>query len=433
MPSAADAAPPPPFTGEGRGGGQRYLVGSIASAGDGLAHTPEGPLHIPGALPGESVLARAAGRNQATLDSVETPSPDRVAPPCPHFLEGCGGCALQHWSLPAQSDWKRSRLIEALARAGFADPPVAETVSTPPDSRRRADFALRRLPDGSVSVGFHLRGSSEVLDLRTCHILRPELFALVAPLRALLKRLPALARDGSALVNLLDSGPDILLRTDRALDAPGRRLIAAFAASLGLPRIAWALKDGVPENAAQTGPVRLALSGVEVAPPPGAFLQASREGEAAIIAAVLAGLPARMPARPRILDLYAGIGTLSLPLAARGRVTAVEGSAEAATALKATGRVEAVRRDLARQPFLPAELKPFAAVVLDPPYSGAPEVVAQIARSTVRHVVYVSCNPVALARDAKALREAGFGVAAATPVDQFRWSAHLESVVAFAR
>jgi 23S rRNA (uracil1939-C5)-methyltransferase len=410
----------------------------LGSAGDGIAETPDGPLHIPRALPGETVHARATGRGQAILETVETASPERVAPPCPHFLEGCGGCALQHWDLAAQARWKRERLIEALARAGFADAPVAETVATPVNSRRRADLALRRAPDGSVAVGFHARGSAEVLDLRECHILVPDLFALLAPLRVVLRRLSALTREGSAVVNLLDSGPDILLRTDKPLDAAGRRLLATAAQQLGIPRIAWAQGDRLHETAAQAGPVRLMLGGIEIAPPPGAFLQASREGEAAIIAAVMAGLPAKLPARPRLLDLYAGIGTLSFPLSARGRVTAAEGSAEAAAALdaaarKAVARVEAVKRDLARQPFLPAELKAFDVVVLDPPYAGAAEQVAQIARSAVRHVVYVSCNTVALARDAAVLRGAGFGIVSATPVDQFRWSAHLESVVSFSR
>lgn len=403
-----------------------------------MAETPDGPLHIPGALPGETVRARASGRGKAVLEAVLDASPERVEPPCLHVTDGCGGCALQHWDLGAQSRWKRARLAEALARAGFPDAAVAETVATPPASRRRADLALRRAPDGSVAIGFHARGSADVLDVRACHVLDPALAALLPPLRVVLRRLSALTREGSAVVNLLDSGPDILLRTDKPLDAAGRRLLAAAAQQLGIPRIAWAQADGLEETAAQTGPVRLLLGGVEVAPPPGAFLQASREGEAAIIAAVLGGLPAKLPPRPHILDLYAGIGTLSFPLAARGRVTAMEGSAPAVAALeaaahKAVARVAAVRRDLVRQPVLAAELKAFDVVVLDPPYAGAAGQVAQIARGAIRHVVYVSCNPVALARDAAVLKGAGFAVTSATPVDQFRWSAHLESVVCFSR
>lgn len=413
-------------------------VTALGAGGDGIARLGGQAVILPGTLPGETWRATLGGKRAEPEALLGSPSPERVVPVCRHVADHCGGCLLQHWDLDAQSRWKRALLVQALARAGFPDAPVAETIATPADSRRRADLALRRQPGGSVAVGFHPRGSAEVLDLAECHILRPALFALLPPLRALLKRLPALARDGSAVVNLLDSGPDILLRTDKPLDAAGRRLIAAFAQQLGIPRIAWALGDGVPEIAAQTGAVRLMLGAIEVAPPPGAFLQASREGEAAIVAAVMAALPAKLRARPHLLDLYAGIGTLSFPLAARGRVTAVEGSAEAAAALaaasaKAVARVTALRRDLARQPFLPAELKAFDAVVLDPPFAGAAEQVAQLARSAVRHVVYVSCNPAALARDAAMLREAGFEVTAATPVDQFRWSAHLESVVGFAR
>jgi len=183
------------------------LIARMGSGGDGVAETPEGALHIPRTLPGEVVAARATGRGQAVAEEIGSASPERVAPPCPHFLEGCGGCALQHWDQAAQATWKRGRLAEALARAGYADAPVGPVAETPPNSRRRADLALRRGQGGGVTVGFHARGTAEVLDLRECHVLRPQLFALLAPLHALLKRVPALAREGSAVVNLLDSVP----------------------------------------------------------------------------------------------------------------------------------------------------------------------------------------------------------------------------------
>lgn len=418
-------------------------IARLGSAGDGVAETPEGAVYLPGALPGERVAARLAGRRgeglAAEVVEILAPSPHRVTPPCPHFLVECGACALQHMAVPAYAAWKRDRLVEALDRAGQPDAPVADIVLAPAGTRRRADLALRRLQGGAMALGFHARGSAAVADLVTCHVLDPALVALFRPLREMLRRLPALKREGSAVLNLLDSGPDLLLRTDGPLDATQRATLAAFGTAHGIPRIAWASGTGLPENAAQSGPVRMMLSGVAVAPPPGAFLQAAPVGEAAIIAAVQDRLAAqKLPVRSRVADLYAGIGTLSFPLAARHRVAAYEGDAAAVAALDAAarregGRVEAIRRDLAYRPLLPAELNGFGAVVLDPPYAGAVEQVAQIVRSKVPVVVYVSCNPVALARDAAVLVKAGFKVTGAVPVDQFPWSPHLESVVGFRR
>jgi 23S rRNA (uracil1939-C5)-methyltransferase len=417
-------------------------VTRMGAAGDGIAALADGTAcFIPRALPGETVRVTSGPRGRdgvrARLDAVLTHSADRVAPPCAHFTQGCGGCAVQHWTPGAQAGWKRDRVAEALSRAGFPNAPVAPTIATPMGLRRRADLGLRRGPEG-IRIGFHVAGSPEVLDLVACPVLDPRLVALIDPLRALLRRLPALRREGSGVVNLLDTGPDLLLRTDGPIGPAERALLAAFATQAGLPRIAWAQGSAVPEVAVQHGPVGIALSGVTVAPPPGAFLQASPAGEAAIIAAVLAGLPARLAGRGRIADLHAGLGTLSIPLAARGRVAAFEGDAAAVGALAAAaGRaglpLAATRRDLARQPLGVAELAPFAAVVLDPPFAGAAEQAALLARSAVPVVVYVSCSPAALSRDARAFAQAGWQVTAATPVDQFVHSAQVEAVVVLAR
>ena len=417
----------------------QLTVTQMGAQGDGVAPLPEGgSAFVSFTLPGERITARPITKDRAALVSVEAPSLDRVEAPCRHFTI-CGGCSLQHWEAAAYAEWKRGRLVEALSRAGYADAQVSPMVATPRAVRQRADLGLERLADGRVEIGFHERGATNLVPMRECHVLLPSLVALLPALQDALRGLNALRRLGSAVINMLDSGPDILLRTDAPLSMPDRRMLAAFAASAGIPRIAWEGKGGPAEVAAQVNPVRHKLSGIIVSPPPGAFLQASAEGEAAIIAAVLAGLPEKMSPKARVADLYAGIGTLSIPLAARVLVQAYEGDTASAEALRSAahaGRVSrllAERRDLVRQPLLPAELKNFAAVVLDPPFAGAAEQVAQIARSKLACVIYVSCSPAALGRDAAVLRDAGFGMLRATPVDQFLWSPHLESVVIFAR
>jgi len=403
----------------------------IGPLGDGVA---EGPFHVPGTLPGERVRAHPTSRERGALLDVLSPSPERVAPPCPHAAR-CGGCTLQHWADAPYAAWKRALLAEALARAGFVGAPVADLIRSAPGSRRRADLAVRRTPRGIV-LGLHARGSAEVVDLSTCLILSPALVALFDPLRAALAGLSCLRRDGSAVVNLLDTGPDLLLRTDAPPSAEDRAALAAFGLARGIPRIAWAPGDGAAEIVAQQGAARISFAGVAVSPPPGAFLQATADGEAAITAAVLAGLPGRVPGRRRLVELFAGCGTLTFALARHAPVLAFEGHAGAVAALDAAARaavlpVTATRRDLDRQPLLPAELREAAAVVLDPPHAGAAAQMPALARAGVPRIILVSCNPAALARDARVLRDAGYRVVAATPIDQFPWSAHLESVVTF--
>ncbi len=341
---------------------------------------------------------------------------------------------LQHWRDDAYIDRKINLLRSALHRAGYADAAVLEPARTQPGQRRRMDFAVGRAR-GRVVLGLHRLRSAEVVDLAQCDVLHPTLAALIDPLRTLLSRLHSFRREGSVIANLLDSGADVLLRTDAALDIADRIALTDFARTHGLPRIAWAHGKDEPEPIAILRPPTTSLSGTAVAPPPGVFLQASASGEAAIIAAVLAALPTKGP----VAELFAGCGSITFAMARQARITAVEGDTAAAAALRIavnncglSGRVNVQHRDLARQPLGAKELAGFAAVVLDPPFAGAAMQVAQIAVAITPVVIYVNCNPATLARDARTLRQANYRLVSAKPIDQFLWSERLESVVVFA-
>lgn len=351
---------------------------------------------------------------------------------CIHF-GACGGCAFDARTAVD----KRALLAGALAQAGFADAPVSPLIETPLRGRRRMDLAAVR-QGAAVSLGLHAARSGAVVDMTECVLLAPPLFALVTPLRALLRHIEGFRRVGSAIVNLLDAGPDILLRLDFPITGPDRTKLIAFAKAQGAVRISAAQGDDEPELVAMLLPPIITLSGVPVNLPPGAFLQASAAGEAAILQAVTAGLPKRK-GKARIVELYAGAGTLSFALAAHARIEAYEGNAQTAAAQDAAirranlaGIMRVTTRDLARQPLKISEISGAAAVVLDPPFAGAAAQMKNIASSGAGRVIYVSCNPAALARDAQALRHAGYRVSSAVAIDQFPYSETVESVVVFA-
>ena len=378
------------------------------------------------------------GEGWSGTSEILTASSARAPPPCPHFGT-CGGCALQHWRDEDYATWKAGLLEAALRRAGYGEAVLGMLARTPPHARRRVDLAIAR-NGPELIVGLHAARDTAVIDIAGCVVLHPVLVGLLEPLRVVLRGLSALKRSGSAVMNLVENGTDLLLRLDGEPNATDRTRLSAFADAQGVARISVARRDGATESACLLRSPIVTFEGVAVTPPPGAFLQASREGEAAITRAVLAGLPDKLPARPRIAELYAGCGTLTFALARHARVEAFEGDGPAAASLTSAvnaagmaGRIEVRHRDLTRQPVAAKELAKFAAVVLDPPHGGAVVQIGQIAASGVARVIYVSCNPAALARDAKLLHQAGYILISSTPVDQFLWSARLESVSVFAK
>ena len=413
----------------------------VGADGDGIATHPNGArLYVPATVPGDLVHVRPSQRRgeawAADLETIEEAGPDRQEPACAHFSV-CGGCVAQHWGDDGYLGWKIGRLTEGLRRAGYDDPPIAPVVRGHLGTRRRMDLAIRRI-QGGMTVGLHRGRGEDIVDIAECPVLHPQLFHLIAPARAMLSGLGAIRREASLAVNLLDSGPDLLLRTDGELTLTDRVKLIAFAEAHALPRLSWSLNEGQAEAVCVLRPPVTNFAGVTVSPPAGAFLQATAEGEAAIVAAVIDGLPAKRVARSRVLELYAGCGTIGFALAQQIKVTAIEGDEALVQAYHAAinqaglmGKVEVKRRDLVRQPFQAKELAGYTAVVLDPPHAGAQAQMPYLAQSKVEAVIYVSCDPVSLGRDAAVLRAGGYRLEKVTPIDQFLWSARLETVAVF--
>jgi 23S rRNA (uracil1939-C5)-methyltransferase len=388
----------------------------IAARGDGV--TADGT-HAPLAAPGDLVAE----------DGTIAAGPHRRIPPCRHFPE-CGGCQLQHVDDSAFADFLADRIVWALGAQGMDAPELKPAHISPPNSRRRATLSAERR-GGQLLLGFNAEASHRIVDMRECHVLRPELFALVAPLRGLLGPLLPPKGRGSAAMILADQGVDLLLQGVTADGLEATEGLTAFAETHRLARLS--LDDGYgAQTRWEPEPVTVTLGGVPVPLPHGAFLQATREGEEALVEAVRDAVGDSATSA----DLFSGLGTFALAL--DGRVLAAEGARDAALSLKAaaarSGRQVFVdHRDLFRRPLTAAELSRFDAIVLDPPRAGAREQASELAGSEAARIAYVSCNPNTFARDAKILVEGGYRLDWVKPVGQFRWSTHVELVGAFAR
>ena len=384
------------------------LIVRIAARGDGVTSSGR---HVAFGVPGDALLD----------DGALAPGAHHQEPPCRHFPE-CGGCRLQHADDEAYRDYLVSRIETALAQHGLSTT-IRQPHLSPPNSRRRA--ALRALKVGKGAVlGFNAEKSHRIVDMRECHILRPELFALVAPLRELLAELLRPKRAAEVQLALVDQGADVLLRGVEADGLAAIERLTSFASGQGLARLS---ADGGlgPQTVYEPEPATVSLSGIPVNFPVGAFLQATEDGGAALIDCVREAVGESRS----IADLFAGLGTFALAVRA---AYAAEASRDAATALgRALANVE--HRDLYRRPLDRGELARFDAVILDPPRAGAAEQARALAGSAARRIAYVSCNPATFTRDAKVLVDGGYALEWVRPVGQFRWSTHVELAACFSR
>tara|TARA_R110000751_G_scaffold244620_1_gene344660 strand:- start:3677 stop:4894 length:1218 start_codon:yes stop_codon:yes gene_type:complete len=397
----------------------QHTIIRLGHQGDGIA---EGPVFAPRTLPGE-VVSGTLNDSQLTDVRIEVPSDDRVAAPCRHY-KSCGGCQLQHASDALVADFKAD-VVKAALSAHRLETEVRPTLTSPAQSRRRATFSVKRTKKGATA-GFHGRASGVIVEVTDCLLVDPALLPALEVAKALALVGSSRKAEMSVAATLSGEGLDISVQGGKPLDGPLRIQLAQATETHGLCRLAW---DG--EVIAARGQAFQTFGAARVVPPPGTFLQATVHGEHALQALVMeicAGAKS-------VADLFAGCGTFSFPLLAHAEVHAVEGDAEMTAALAAGWRaagglrpLTSEARDLFRRPLLPDELKRFDVVVIDPPRAGAAAQVEQIIESTVKTVAYVSCNPVTFARDTAQLVSAGFTLEWVQPVDQFRWSSHVELV-----
>ena len=406
-------------------------ITSLGAQGDGIADMAGQPVYVPFTLPGERVCIGDIDDGRASLLGVVEKSPERVEADCRHFGQ-CGGCALQHLEPDAYRQWKKEQLPAALAARGI-DVEVAPLIEAQPHSRRRATFAATRTKK-TLTLGYYMKGSHTIIPVEECPLVTPEIETALPMLARLVGAGLSRRSRASILVTHGSSGLDVNVSGGKPLDGALREILATQAAAGDIARISW---DG--EIVAERRVPAINLSGLMVTPPPGAFLQPSVEGEAALVSLVHEAVHGCT----RIADLFSGCGTFTAALAPHASVHAVEGEKRSIMALERALReqspllalkpVTCETRDLARRPLLAEELEHYQAIVFDPPRAGAAAQVEEIARSRVPLVVAVSCNPATFARDARILLDGGYRLKKLTPVDQFLWSPHLELVAVFAK
>ncbi|TBA88901.1 class I SAM-dependent RNA methyltransferase [Rhizobium ruizarguesonis] len=408
---------------------ETVTIEKLGAQGDGIASSAGGPVYVPFSLPGETV-AIARVKSQGTIMSITTPSPDRQEPPCRHFgpdgVNGtCGGCTLQHMADAPNGAFKRQLVIDALKSKGLT-PEVGEIVPARPGERRRVVFAARKT-EKDMLIGFNQAESHHIVAIEECPISSAGIIARLPAIRAIAASLATSAEPFRVAVLETLSGLDISVDEVKKLSDPQRR--KAIETALSLRGIARVSLNG--EILVEPSKPMVEFGGVQVSPPPGGFTQATKPAEEAMAELVTA----HAGKAKRIADLFAGAGTFSLRLARIGRVHAVEAEAKALAALDHAARntqglkpVTVEKRDLFRRPLMTQEFKPYDVVVFDPPRAGAEFQCQELARSGVKKIVAVSCNPLTLARDLAILVEGGYRITGVTPIDQFLWTSHVEVV-----
>jgi len=408
---------------------ERLTIRALGARGDGIADTNVGPVFVPYTLPGEVVEVEASDHpDRRHLLRVETPSAERIAPFCPHFTV-CGGCQTQHWDEAHYRAWKRDSVVQALHQVGI-EAPVDDLIDAHGAGRRRVTFHARRSQRDVLEVGFAAYRAHHIVSIDRCPVLARSLDGAIPVAWALAEALGAMKKPLDIQITATDNGLDVDVRGSGPMPPQRAAALVRLAETHKLPRLT---RHG--EMIAQRAAPNVQMGKAIVTLPPGSFLQATEEGEAALARLVTQ----HADGAKHVADLFCGVGPFALRLAETARVTAADSDAGAIESLTLAAKTPGLKpiavevRDLFRRPFLPVELKRVDTVVFDPPRQGAEAQARELAKSKIARVIAVSCNATTFARDARLLIDGGYKLQAVTPVDQFKHSAHVEIVAKFTR
>ena len=413
----------------------KITINEIGGRGDGLADLNGKTIYIPYSAPGDVIDAKING-SRGQLRHIHQKSDHRIDAICPHFTK-CGGCSLQHIHATYYREWKEGLIRTALENQGLSNIEIAPMIISPLSSRRRVTFQAIGRSDEQIVFGYAEKGSHNLIDIYDCPILISDIKALIEPTKKLISGMLKKKEKMTVSMTMGDNGIDLVLKGKGDVDLNLRMDLAEFAEKNDLARISW--YDTSPKNTryellAERRKPFVTIEDQKVFFPEGSFLQATKEGQDALIHLMLDGIKGAN----RVVDLFSGCGTFSIAAAKSANVHAVENNEEMLTALKVSAnqmldikQVSNELRDLFLRPLLPHELNQYDVAIIDPPRAGAKHQMAEILQSDLKKLVMISCNPITFARDVQCLTDAGYKMGAVTPVDQFLYSPHLEIISVF--
>ena len=378
---------------------------------------------VPRALPGEEIALGKENKFKIIL-----PSKDRITPVCAHY-KGCGGCSMQHATQSFIKDWK-SNVIKSCLSARGLETIIKPILTSKTNSRRRVTLHGIKTKK-SVTVGFFKRNTHELISTPSCELVNPEILSAFS----LFEEITLIGATRKSIIEISvtvsKEGLDLNILNGKKLDNQSIMKITGLCESFNIARITW--NEDLLANFLNP---TIVFQGIAITPPPNAFLQATEQGQEILITnAMLSVFDS-----DKVIDLFSGCGTFTLPAAKRSEVLAIDKTKSMLTAIdqawrETTGlkKVTSRSQDLFKEPVGKEELNSFDAAIIDPPRVGAEAQSHELAKSHIKRISSVSCNPRTFSRDAKILVDSGFKLDWVQPIDQFLWSSHIELVAQFSR